>query len=145
MRHACSENNRNLQNSLTSKVWGTLQKRGWKDCKSQSIRELAARWCLLVTPEATPIKSRQHDWPNVSCTGMTPMDMPNWTGKSLYREQKATDERREWETWSSPRKSIPIGIPVSNCQTWKHAYKWHYADQSRLSLGIYMYRHMWMQ
>lgn len=53
-----------------------------KSWKSQRISEFAVRLCLLATSGATPIKAHQHDFPNLSCIRMTPMDMPNWTEKS---------------------------------------------------------------
>lgn len=48
--------------TLAPKAW---VKRGWKDCKSQRIREFAVRLYVLVVSEATPIKSHQHDCPKV--------------------------------------------------------------------------------
>ena len=46
-----------LQNTPTPKAQGTLQKKEQKDCESWRIRLFAVRLCLLVTSDATSIKS----------------------------------------------------------------------------------------
>lgn len=51
--------------SPTSKARGTLLKTGWTECKSQRIVDFAVGLYLLVTPEATPVKSYQHDYPTM--------------------------------------------------------------------------------
>lgn len=69
---------------------------GEKDCKSQRVGEFTVRMCLLATPETTPIKSHWHDCPNMSWKRMTPMSMPNQTGKSpwgLGPTQRTTGNR----------------------------------------------------
>jgi hypothetical protein len=33
------------------------------------------------------------------------------------------DETWDWEKWSSPGKSSPIGCPVPNDQLWKYVYQ----------------------
>ena len=38
-----------------------MKNRGQKDYKSQRLREFAGRMCLLVTLEAIPLKSHDHD------------------------------------------------------------------------------------
>ena len=43
----------------------TLQKRDWENCESQRIRAFVLRLCLLGMSEATPIKTPQHDCPNM--------------------------------------------------------------------------------
>lgn len=53
-------------NTPSPKSQGTLQKREQKDFKSPRIREFAVRFCFLVTPEDTPMKSHQDNCPNVS-------------------------------------------------------------------------------
>lgn len=50
---------------------GIVQKSGPKDYLIQRIRKFAVRLCLLVTSEATPIKSRQYDCLNMSLTKTT--------------------------------------------------------------------------
>lgn len=55
-----------LQNTPAPQAQGTLQKRRWKDCESQRIREFAVRLCLPVTSEAAPVKSHQHACPSVN-------------------------------------------------------------------------------
>lgn len=57
------------------------QKRGWKDSMSQKIREFAGRLGLLVTSEATPIKSHPYDLPKCELTRTTTTDMPVWMGE----------------------------------------------------------------
>jgi hypothetical protein len=56
--------NAHLKVTPITKVQGTLKKSRQKD--SQRIREFAVSMCLLATPEATPKKSQQHYYPNIS-------------------------------------------------------------------------------
>lgn len=72
-----------LENTFEPKAQETVEKRGHKDSNSQNIRKFTVRWCLLVTSEATPIMSHQHDCPNVSYTRMIPKNTLDWTEKSL--------------------------------------------------------------
>lgn len=45
----------NAQRTSTPKAQGTpLQKKGEKDCKSQTAGKFTLRWCLLVISEAVP-------------------------------------------------------------------------------------------
>jgi hypothetical protein len=60
-----------LQNNPTPKAQRTLQEKLKEECKRQRTGEFTVRFCLLVTPEVTPIKTQQHEYPNVSCTRMT--------------------------------------------------------------------------
>lgn len=50
----------------TPEAQGTLQKRRWRDCKSQRMREFAIKLCLLIMSEVAPIKSHPHDGLNMS-------------------------------------------------------------------------------
>lgn len=45
----------------TPKAHGILWKRGWEDCKSQRIQEVAMGLGLLVILEARPTKSYERD------------------------------------------------------------------------------------
>lgn len=70
---------------------------------------------FLVISEASLIKSRQHDCPNMSRTRVTPMDMPKGTGKGpygpftkSYGQMRKAGSREK----SSPEKSAPVGCPV---------------------------------
>jgi hypothetical protein len=49
-----------------SKFQGSLWNRGQKNCKSLRTKEFSMRECLLVTSEATSMKSHRHDGLNVS-------------------------------------------------------------------------------
>lgn len=49
----------------TPKIQGTLGEERTEDFKSQKIRELATRLCLVIISEATPIKSHQQYSQNV--------------------------------------------------------------------------------
>jgi hypothetical protein len=80
------------------KAQGTPRKRGQRDSKSQMIWDFTVRLCLLVTSQATPTKSHQHDCPDVS-RRKTPMNMANWMRKAhkvsgLHREPQATEGRK---------------------------------------------------
>lgn len=64
------------------KAQGTLSKRRQKDYKSQKVREFAVRLCFLVTSEATPLMSHQHDSFNMSLTRIESMAVPAGKGKA---------------------------------------------------------------
>lgn len=69
--------------------------RGGKTVKSQRIREFIEKLCLLAMSIAIPIKSHQHDWPNVSWWKMKLVDEPKWTGvvceaSTLYKHLQTT-------------------------------------------------------
>lgn len=49
-----------LQNTNTPKVHRAFQKRGQKKFKSWRTRYFAVRWCLLITPDAKPMKFYQY-------------------------------------------------------------------------------------
>ena len=51
-----------LQITHALKTRGTLQKREHKDSKSQRIRDVAVRLCLLVMLEAIPISFQNRDY-----------------------------------------------------------------------------------
>ena len=75
----------------TLKTKESLWKRGWKDCKSQKIREFSMRSSLLVLTEATPTKSHQHDYLNKVATIV---DMLKWMKTmpgDLNPTQRTTD------------------------------------------------------
>jgi hypothetical protein len=55
-----------LQQNPMPKAQGTLQKRWWKDCKSQKIREFAVSVCLLIVSEAISTNFHCHDYANVT-------------------------------------------------------------------------------
>lgn len=85
-----------LQNIPTFKVPGTLQKRGWKDCKSRRIREFGVRLFLLVTSATILIKSYQHDYPNVTWTRRAPTNIKKYMGEKHKRSQPNTKNYRQW-------------------------------------------------
>ena len=97
-----------LKTRLVAKVQEYCRWVGQKDCKGQRIREFAVRLCLLVTPEATPRKSPQHDCPSMSQTKTTKASMPKWMERrpwshSLYKELKTLRNAE------SGRNSLPQG------------------------------------
>lgn len=48
---------------------------------------IVVRLCLLIITEATPIKSKQHDYSYMKSTRMTTMNMTNWMDRKPTRPQ----------------------------------------------------------
>lgn len=66
----------------THEAQGALLTRGWKDYKSQRIKEFAVGLWLLLMSEATLITSHQMDYLNMNLT-RTIFSMLKWTEESL--------------------------------------------------------------
>lgn len=127
-----------LQNILIPESQGTLMKRGHKDCKSQRvrIREFALRLCLLVTPEAIPMRSQQHDCPNVSWTRMMPMGRPDWCREAHEASTLHKNYRQPRESWK--RESTSASCSVLNDHP-ENIYTY------RVYVGLYMCEYIHMQ
>lgn len=94
--------NRYIYNTtLASKAQGSVLKQGQKDLKSHRIRDFAKWSCLIVMSEATPKKSHQHEYPNVSwkCTAIRDILMWMWGQKALtlHKELQAIKKGWEWK------------------------------------------------
>lgn len=77
----------NHHKTTAPKAQGILQERRQRDCKSQRLRELAVRLCLLVTSEVTPTEFHQHD---CLCTWLNDDNRHAKVGKMAKPAGKAT-------------------------------------------------------
>lgn len=55
----------NYKTTPAPKALGKLQKRGWKNCRSQRTREFSMRLNVMVRSDTISIKSHDHGCPNV--------------------------------------------------------------------------------
>lgn len=69
------------KNTPIPKTQETLEKRGWKECKSHNNEKFAMRLCFLLISENTFIKSHQYDCPDMFGTRMTPINCHVGLGK----------------------------------------------------------------
>lgn len=67
-----------LQNTLAPKAQETLQKKGWRYCKSQRSRKFAVSLCHLVMEECILMNSHQPDWLNMNWTGQQKTSPSGW-------------------------------------------------------------------
>lgn len=112
------------KHNVTWSSGNTLGK--WTETLKKPENQASSMWnSLPVITEVIPVKSHQHDHPDMSCTIKIPPNMAHWMGKSpwyLNRELAITEERWERERWSSREKGTAIGCPVPSGQPWKYMY-----------------------
>lgn len=112
--------------------------RGRKIVRVGESGNFAMRLCFLEIAESMPVKSCQHDFPNLTWTKRTPMSMPNWMGRVSGGPNPTRRTTENWvkfgeeggppwrvilpRGWSSPEKSTPVGCSVLNGQPWKHTH-----------------------
>lgn len=130
------------------KTQGTLWKRGQNECKSQRMREFTARLCLLLTSEATPIKSCQHDRLHMSWIRRIPTNMPNWMGIIPWCLNPTQITIDKWVKLGEgevvfPRKSTPMSYPVPNSHPWEHTEILAWTGQVMFR-NVYFYAHTHM-
>lgn len=142
-----------LQNTPAPKAQRTYQKRGWKDCKIQRIKEFAVRLHLLGMAEAVAIKSHQLDCLNMNWTRQqTTIDISRLGGGESTKPQPYTKDFRQLRNTMGGRNSVSQGrsykLPtqfVSNtkwsalktytyCTYWVYTYTHIHNDRV---LGIY--------
>lgn len=101
-----------LQNTPASKDQGTVWEKCWEKCKSQSVRKFSRRLYLLVTSEATLIKSHQQDCLEMSWTRVTPTNVSDCTEENplgLNPAQRIVDNSTKLGEVPLPEKNGPIG------------------------------------
>lgn len=113
------------------KVWG----------KSQRIRELAVRLCLLIV---SPLKSHQNDCQNVSWTKIKPIVMLTGWGKCITPPTHRPPHTKDYGNWGVeevlfPREELVSSAKQSNLKTHIQVTL---CGLSILYLGIYMYIHI---
>lgn len=123
------------------KAWGTLQKRGQKDCKSQ--RSGGLRWDC-VTPEVTSVKSHQHDCSNVRWTRRTPTDTPSWMGTSPRGFNPTQRTMGNWGNLGAGEVILPHWLSRVKWSALKTHIQEIYGS-NHLYLGMYMHIHACMQ
>lgn len=83
--------NRQSYKTLAPKAQETLQKKGWRYCKSQRTRKFAVSLCHLVMEEFILRNSHQPDWLNMNWTSQQKTSPSGWEkATGLNPTQRAT-------------------------------------------------------
>lgn len=105
-----------LHKTPTPKAQRALQEKGWEDSKSQRIKDLAVRLCLLMTSEV-----HQHGHPRMCCTRLIPTNMAKYM-RIAHKVSTLYKVLRELSKLGAGKNTLIQFSSVSNGHPWQQNF-----------------------